>query len=143
MKVRSVVAMTLALAACVASRAAIAATYTYKVEHPKFGEIGTYADTVERYGDRLSIETSLHLEVRALGVRVYREEGYRVASWEGDRLVSFYSRTDTNGEGVEVHGEADGDVFQIDGPAGRVTAPANVQPSNPWAVKAGNGVMMA
>ena len=41
------------------SPASAAQTYSYEVEHPTYGDIGTYTDTIERIGDTMRIDTKL------------------------------------------------------------------------------------
>lgn len=109
--------------------------YDYHIEHPRYGTIGTYKNTIETTGDRSVIQTELHVAVKLLGIVVHREDGTRVEQWQGNRLMRFDSVTDTNGEVIRVHGEATGDRFAVTTPDGVVTAPADVHPSNPWSAK--------
>jgi Family of unknown function (DUF6134) len=132
------------LVACIvmvswASATALAAerkVYQYLVEHPSYGTIGTYTDTVEQSGDTKRIDTKLRVAVKMLGIAMHREEADRTEEWRGDRLISFHSVTVTNGTRIEVSGHAQGDEFVISTPHGTVMAPANVYPSTPWAVRA-------
>jgi hypothetical protein len=104
----------------------------YRVEHPVFGDIGTYTNTIEPAGHTTMIRTSVHLRVTALGVVLHREDAERTERWQDDRLVDFHGSTTINGEVIEVKGEARGDSFIITSPLGSVAAPATIRPSNPW-----------
>ena len=106
--------------------------YTYRVMHPTYGEIGTYTNIVERSGGDATIQTELKVAVKAIGIVVYREEARRAEHWRNDRLVSFESVTVTNGNKLEVRGEARDNGFAITTPSGTQIAPGNVHPSNPW-----------
>jgi len=106
--------------------------YEYKVEHPLYGDIGTYTNIVARSGDAAEVETQLRIAVKMLGIVVHREEAERNEHWLRDRLTLFHSRTLINGAPEEVSGEAQGNGFIITSPRGTVTAPATVRPSNPW-----------
>jgi len=106
--------------------------YTYRVIHPTYGEIGTYTNTVDRSGDDATIQTELKVAVRKIGIVVYRQEARRAEHWRHDRLMSYESVTVTNGDKLEVRGEARGNGFAITTPSGTVMAPGNVHPSNPW-----------
>jgi Family of unknown function (DUF6134) len=109
-----------------------AAQFVYSVTHSVFGDIGTYTNTVEPTRDGTTVQTKAHLEVKLLGVRMYREDAERTERWQGTRLVSFHGVTD-KGEGpAEVKGEARGNNFVITSPQGTVAAPASVHPANPW-----------
>jgi hypothetical protein len=106
--------------------------YEYRVEHPVYGDIGTYTNIVDKSGAEADVETRLNIVVKLLGVVVHREEAERHEQWQNDRLTLFRSLTTVNGKPLEVAGEARGDTFVITSPAGTVDAPADIQPSNPW-----------
>jgi hypothetical protein len=108
------------------------AQFIYRVSHATFGEIGSYANTVQPTRDGVTVLTRVNFEVSMLGVRMYRENAERTEQWQGDRLVSFHGVTDKGKGPVEVKGEARGDSFVISSSQGIVTAPASVHPANPW-----------
>lgn len=115
-----------------AASAATPQVYQYRIEHPKYGDIGTYTNTIEQNGDSTDVRTDVQVAVRFLGLVLFRQEATRLEHWQKDRLVSFTGTTVTNGDKIEVHGEARGAEFVVATPAGTFTAPANVHPSNPW-----------
>jgi hypothetical protein len=115
-----------------AASAAATETYEYRAEHPKYGDIGSYINVVRHHDGDIYVDSELHIAVKLLGVVVYREEGRRAEHWRNEKLVAFDSETTTNGDKLEVHGEARGNSFIIRAPNGTVTAPAGVHPSNPW-----------
>jgi hypothetical protein len=121
---------------CAGVRPAVAGPdiYEYRVEHPLYGDIGTYTNIVDQAGDSADIETRLNIVVKFLGVVVHREEAERREHWQNDRLTLFRSVTKTNGQPIEVAGEAHGDTFVIEAPTGTFDAPANVRPTNPWSL---------
>lgn len=112
--------------------AAAPETYEYRIEHPKYGEIGRYTNVVCKTGEDTEVDSELHVIVKILGIVVYREEARRSERWREDKLVSFQSETITNGNELEVRGEARDGSFVIDAPSGRIRAPIDVHPSNPW-----------
>ena len=128
-------AVSLAAASLLADPPARAAdtVYQYRIEHPTYGDIGTYSNYIKDFGDHSEVDTELHVAVKLLGVVVHREDATRSEIWQGDRLVRFDGVTDTNGTNIKIHGEAQGDSFVVTTPDGTVTAPARVHPSNPWA----------
>src|SRR5450755_3809346 len=127
-----------------ASLASAAQTYSYVVEHPTYGDIGTYADTIEKIGDTLRIDTRLRVAVKVLGIVVHREEADRTEVWRGNRLVSFHGITTTNGKTTEVNGAARDDGFVIISPAGTVVAPGTVYTSSPRSTRLPNsGLIMS
>lgn len=121
-----------ALGALAAPARAETQVYTYAVEHPTFGRIGTYTNVIEETADRAHVTSVLHTAVRILGFVVYRQDATRSEEWRRGRLVSFRSVTTTDGKSVEVTGVARGNSFVITTPTGTTVAPADVRPSNPW-----------
>lgn len=123
----------LAFSAIAATPASAATeTFEYRIDHPRYGDIGTYVNVVHKSGAETEVDTELRIAVKVLGIVVYREEAKRVERWRGDKLVAFDGTTVINGDKIELHGEARDEGFVINAPAGRVTAPASVHPSNPW-----------
>ena len=106
--------------------------YEYRIEHPTFGDVGTYTNIIDKIGDKTEVTTELHVVVKLLGIVVFRQEAERTERWLGNRMIAFQSVTTTNGVDLKVHGEAQGDGFVITTPEGVFTAPANVHPTNPW-----------
>jgi hypothetical protein len=104
----------------------------YNVKHSVFGDIGTYSNLIEASGAVITIKTTAHFLVKALGVGLHREDAQRVEQWQGNRLVFFHGITVKNGDKTEVQGEAKGNNFVITSPLGTVNAPASVKPANPW-----------
>ena len=121
-----------ALCAFVMPARAETQSYQYEVEHPTFGHIGTYTNTIDQSADRTHVESVLHVAVRLLGIVVYRQDATRSEDWCNGRLVAFHGVTTTNGTSVDVAGEARGNTFVISTPDGTTLAPADVQTSNPW-----------
>jgi hypothetical protein len=110
-------------------------TYNYVVEHPTYGKIGTYSDTVTQENGTMRIDTRLRVAVRVLGIVMHREEADRTEIWSGNRLISFHSVTTTNGKTLLVDGAARGNVFGITSPLGTYAAPADVYTSSPWTAR--------
>lgn len=107
---------------------------TYNVEHPTYGNIGTYTNTVSQNGNSTDVRTVLHIIVKMLGIRMFHQDATRDEQWLNQRLVAFRSTTDDNGTNINVSGKADPKKFVIDSSAnGALTAPPQVHPSNPWA----------
>jgi hypothetical protein len=114
----------------------------YRVQHSKFGNIGTYTNVVQTAGDVTTVRTSVHLLVKMLGVGLHREDAERTERWQSGRLMSFSGTTTKNGDTIEVKGAASGNDFVITSPLGTFTAPATVQPANPWSAKCINSTTM-
>ena len=107
--------------------------YQYEVEHPSYGHIGTYTNTITKDGNAVKVQTALHVVVKMLGIPVFRQDAQRVEKWRDGRLVAFTGATDDNGKQIDISGQAQGNRFVIEAPTGTVTAPPQVHPSNPWA----------
>ena len=115
--------------------AAPAQTFLYTVEHPAYGNVGTYSNTIAQHGDSMEVTTKLRVAVKMLGIPLFRQEADRVEEWLNGRLVAFRSDTDDNGKKIDVDGKAQGDAFVIQSPLGTFTAPARVHPSNPLGIE--------
>jgi hypothetical protein len=107
---------------------------TYNVEHPKYGNIGTYTNTVSQTGKNADVQTELHIAVKMIGIPLFHQDATRDEQWQNQRLVAFRSQTDDNGTNIAVSGKADAKSFVINSSTnGNLTAPPQVHPSNPWA----------
>ncbi|HEV2098090.1 MAG TPA: DUF6134 family protein [Stellaceae bacterium] len=118
-----------------ASAAALAATplqLTYQVTHSRYGNIGTYINTVEPTNGGTTVQTRAHFEVKLLGLKLYSENADRTERWQGNRLISFHGVTSKGDASTVVQGEARGNNFVINSPLGTFTAPGTVHPANPW-----------
>jgi hypothetical protein len=140
MTVGLAVAAALMLSAPMAHASSLA--YEYHIEHPRYGDIGTYSNVVKQVGDETVVETELHIAVKFLGIVMYREDASRVERWRNNRFVAFAGVTVTNGKRFELKGEAQGDNFIVTTPEDTVTVPARVHPSNPWAPAVLNSDLM-
>ncbi len=109
-----------------------AGTYTYVVEHPDHGEIGTYTNVIQPAGDRITVESQFKVRVGIGPLTLYREEADRREEWEDGRLVSYVSKSVKNGEDRLVEGRAEGDRFIVRSGDRTREAPAGVWPMNPW-----------
>ncbi len=109
--------------------------YIYSVVHPIYGEIGTFAETIDRSPEATRIDSRLRLTVKVLGIVAYRQESDTTEIMRGNRLVSLQSVTEKDGQHLEVHGEAQGDQFVVNATAGSFAGPATIAPSDPWVLK--------
>jgi hypothetical protein len=105
----------------------------YQVEHPTYGKIGTYTNTVDQRGNDVDVQTEVRIAVTMLGISLFHQDADRQEHWQNGRLVSYQSDTDDNGKKIDVSGTAQGNAFVVQSPLGTFTAPAQVHPSNPWA----------
>lgn len=129
-------AIAAALASAIPFAMAQAATQvlTYNVEHPTYGNIGTYTNTVSQAGNSANVRTELHVAVKVIGIPLFHQDATREEQWQNQRLVGFRSDTNDNGTKIAVTGQAEGNNFVIRSSSnGDLTAPPQVHPSNPWA----------
>src|SRR5207249_3228327 len=111
----------------------------YRVQHSRYGNIGTYSNAVEKTGNVTTVTTEAHIAVSILGVVLYRQDIARQERWNADRLVSFHGVTTVNGRSYELSGSAEGDRFVLMSPEGPIVAPATVRIANPWSADALRG----
>ena len=104
----------------------------YRIRHPLFGDVGTYANRIEKHGEATTVISTLHGLVDLVGIPLRREEAERTEQWQGGRIVRFDGITVSSDKRWAVHGEARGNEFVITSPSGTATAPADVVPGNPW-----------
>jgi Family of unknown function (DUF6134) len=123
------------LSVCALSGASAATqVLSYNVEHPKYGNIGTYTNTVSQNGNNANVRTELHIAVKMIGIPLFHQDATRDEQWQNQRLVGFRSQTDDNGTNINVTGKTSGKSFVINSSSnGNLTAPPQVHPSNPWA----------
>jgi len=114
----------------------------YQVHHSKYGNIGTYTNTIEKNGNATTVTTQGEIKVAILGVVLYRQDILRVEKWDGDQLVSFHGVTTVNGKPSEINGTVEGDHFKIATPNGSITAPLTVKMANPWSANVLKGDMV-
>ena len=70
----------------------------YRVQHSRYGNIGTYSNAVEKSGNITTVTTEAHILVSVLGVVLYRQDIARQERWNADRLVAFHGVTTVNGK---------------------------------------------
>lgn len=106
--------------------------YTYSVNHPTHGNIGTYKNTILDDGTSISVQNEIDVQVKILLVVAHKENTKSEEVWKKGRLVSFSGVTQENGKKTVVTGEAEGSQFVVEAPGGSKVAPASVYPNNPW-----------
>jgi uncharacterized Zn-binding protein involved in type VI secretion len=114
----------------------------YKITHSKYGNIGTYTNTIDTEGPNATVTTQSNITVKVLGIVAHRESANRVEKWSGDKLVYFHAVSNINGKQATVDGTAQGDQFAIMTPSGPAMAPALIRVANPWSPKTMNGDTM-
>ncbi len=59
----------------------------YPVQHPKYGDVGTYTNTIEKAADSTTVSTQGRIQVSVLGIPAYRQSFDRVERWNGPSLA--------------------------------------------------------
>src|SRR5690606_13076348 len=108
-----------------------AGTYEYEVRHESLGKIGTYVNEISHEDGGIVVETEVDISAKILFVRVAREKAERRQFWKDGRLVSYKSVTRSGSKEAVTRGRAEGDRFILEGPRGRIEAPAGLFPINP------------
>jgi hypothetical protein len=122
---------------------AVQQVYVYTIVHPYYGDIGTLTDTIDRSPDRMRIYSRLRIRVEVLGIAVYSQVSDTTVIMRGGRLISLQSVSEKDGQHLEVHGQAQGGLFVVNGTAGPSTGPGTTTPSNPWLLKStGEGTLI-
>lgn len=109
-----------------------AKVYTYSINHPTHGTIGTYRNIVVDDGAQISVRNEIRVQVKVLLVVAHQEASDSREVWKQGRLVSFSGVTQENGKKTVITGEAEGQKFVVETPDGHKEAPASVFPNNPW-----------
>jgi hypothetical protein len=112
--------------------------YSYRVIHPIYGDIGSYTNIIENRGTETAVRNKFRVTVKILFAVAYEQKGDNSELWRDGRMVSFEGSMKKNGKRSKIRGYAQGDKFVIEGTRGKVVAPGNVFPNNPW-VKSSEG----
>src|SRR5260221_7148505 len=76
----------------------------YRVQHSRYGNIGTYSNAVEEAGNVTTVTTEAHIAVSILGFVLYRQDIGRQERWNADRPVSFHRGPTVTRRAYELQG---------------------------------------
>lgn len=85
-----------------------------------------------RSGEVLSVSTEVEMRVKLGPIPVFRYAHTATERWRDNDFASLTTRTETNGKIEQVRAEASASGVAIEGPGGRVTAPASAAPLTHW-----------
>jgi hypothetical protein len=88
--------------------------------------------TFVRVGDDLRVTLRVEAAVKLGFITLFRYRHEAEEIWRDGRMAAVRSFTDDDGEERHVVGQAAAEGFVVDGPSGRVVAPADVLPSSYW-----------
>lgn len=115
-----VLAMAALLTTATTSGAAQAATRTWDFQVTLDGKsIGTHRFTVQDDGKQRTVTNAARFTVKVLGLVVYRYAIDAEERWQGDCLESLRSRTNDDGEALEVQATRNGSALQVRNKAGQ------------------------
>lgn len=127
----AVLTIGLAGAAAVAQEAP-SGTLLYGIHHEEHGDVGSHKVSFSQSGEDLMVEVENRITVKILFITAFRFEADRTELWRDGRLVSYRSQSHDDGTDIAVRAEAEGEVFVIEGPDGRIEAPGDIFPTHPW-----------
>jgi hypothetical protein len=87
----------------------------------------------------LSARTEVDIQVKLMGITVFRFQHRFTEVWAGGRLRSATTRRDRNGTVTEMVARADASGIQVQGPEGALRLPANAAPLSWWDVRRFDG----
>lgn len=95
-------------------------------------KVGEHVMRFARASGVLSVSTEVEMRVKLGPVPVFRYAHTATERWQGDRFASLTTRTETNGKVEQVRAEAAAGGVSIEGPGGRLSAPASAAPLTHW-----------
>jgi hypothetical protein len=140
MPIRSVMALLVLLAAAPAAAEVPAGTYVYKVNHSRYGAIGTHTIALGGTAQERIANVVLKLQVKVLFITAHRETAQRSEVWRGGQMVAYSSTTTENKDNYTVSARTVNGQLAITtssskgGGLKKYTAPLGTFPTNPWNV---------
>ena len=95
-------------------------------------KVGEHIMRFSRSGAGLLVSTEVEMRVKLGPIPVFRYAHTATERWRDDSFASLTTRTDTNGKVEQVKAEATSSGVAIEGPGGRLTAPATAAPLTHW-----------
>jgi hypothetical protein len=95
-------------------------------------KVGEHVMRFANAGGGLSVTTEVEMRVKLGPVPIFRYAHTATERWRGDSFSSLTTRTETNGKVEQVRAEAASSGVVIEGPGGRLTAPASSAPLTHW-----------
>jgi len=83
-------------------------------------------------GDRLIVDSTIDVKVRAAFITVYRYSLTARETWQGGKLVAMDTATDDDGKKLAVHARATSAGLEVDATDAHYVAPADTIPDSYW-----------
>lgn len=94
--------------------------------------IGTHTVTLAEAGGELTARTEVAIQVKLMGITVFRLTHNFTEVWAGDRLRSVTSHHDRNGTVKDMAARAEGGAILVQGPEGPQRLSAEAAPLTWW-----------
>ncbi|WP_043336325.1 DUF6134 family protein [Belnapia moabensis] len=94
--------------------------------------IGTHTVTLSEAGGALTARSEVAVQVKLVGITVFRLTHNFTEVWAGDRLRSVTSHHDRNGTVKDMTARAEGGAILVQGPEGPLRLPAEAAPLSWW-----------
>lgn len=94
--------------------------------------VGTHTVEFRRQGQDLIVDTLFDIEVKLLFVTAYRFRYQATDRWRDGCLVDMQVSVDDDGQRTDLTARLDNDRLKVTGPAGIVSAPAEIYPTHHW-----------
>ena len=107
-------------------------TAVYGIHHEEHGDVGEHSVSYTREGEDLVVSVDNRITVDVLFFTAFRFEAKRREVWRDGRMIAYESDTHDDGTDIRVSARVQGDKLVIEGPEGRVEAPAGTFPTHPW-----------
>lgn len=107
-------------------------TLRYEITSRGLGSIGTYVRTIDQENGLDRAQSQLRIQVRMMGIPVFRERADQIEEWRDGRLVEFRSVSTANAKPLLVHAELRDGRLLVTTPEGAKLAPAGAIPADPW-----------
>lgn len=95
-------------------------------------DIGSHTIRVREEGNAIAAVNEMAIEVKLVGITVFRMSHVYEEQWQGGRLVAYLSRLDRNGTKTEMRGRAEGDALLLTLGAETRRLPGNAAPLGWW-----------
>lgn len=94
--------------------------------------IGSHVYTFDRDGERVRVDIRTEIDFRLLSVPIYRFKHESHEVWVGDRLIRMVSKTNDNGDPVQLEVRADGAALTVGNPDESIKVDADAIPASLW-----------
>lgn len=111
--------------------AAIPSVYRFRIMR-EGSAIGTHQVTIAEADGQLTARTEVAVQVRLVGITVFRLTHNFTEVWAGDRLRSITSHHDRNGTVKDMTARAEGGAILVQGPEGPQRLSADAAPLSWW-----------